>query len=160
MKFNFICGEGDPAYVQQLETRTKELSLNDSVEFVGRVDGAAKEEQFKKADLCIVPSFKENFCIVVAEALARGVPVIAGKGTPWSGIETNECGLWVDNDPQELAQAIDRASKMPLTAMGERGREWMEREYSWSTVARQMRNLYRSLIAEVTPAAETIKQNI
>jgi hypothetical protein len=34
--------------------------------------------------------------MVVAKSLARGVPVIASKGTPWSDLETHRCGLWVD----------------------------------------------------------------
>ena len=49
--------------------------------------------------------------MVVAEALAHGVPVIASKGTPWSGVEAHGCGLWVENDPATLAAAIERMSQ-------------------------------------------------
>jgi glycosyltransferase involved in cell wall biosynthesis len=123
-----------------------ELSLTDRVQFHGRVDGAEKEEQFKQADICVVPSFKENFCLVVAESLARAVPVIASTGTPWPGIETNGCGLWVSNEPAELAATIDLAATMPLPEMGQRGRAWMERDYSWSHVAELMSARYEALV--------------
>lgn len=150
-----ICGEGDAGYVRDLRTLASSLSLSNRVEFLGRVDGQAKEDQFQKADLCIVPSFKENFCLVVAESLARGVPVIASTGAPWPGIETNDCGLWVSNDPEELAKSINLATTLPLEEMGKRGRAWMEREYSWSSIAKEMSERYRSLINSSAQSART-----
>ena len=36
--------------------------------------------------------------MIIAEALVRGIPVIASKGTPWQDLETHNCGWWVDND--------------------------------------------------------------
>src|SRR5262249_10922099 len=96
--------------------------------------------------LCVVPSFTENFCNVIAESLARGVPVIASKGTPWQRVNEIGCGLWVDNDPESLAGAIQRARWMQLSEMGERGREWMQRDFSWPGVAEQMHRQYQTLL--------------
>lgn len=141
-----ICGAGDAGYQKQLQSLAQELGLNGRVEFHGRVEGQAKEQQFREADLCVVPSFKENFCLVVAEALARGVPVVASRGTPWQRLVEMRCGLWVDNSTEELSRAMDLAAKLPLLEMGNRGREWMGREYSWQTIAEQMLGQYRLLI--------------
>jgi glycosyltransferase involved in cell wall biosynthesis len=141
-----ICGDGDAGYQKHLHSLARELGLNGRVEFHGRVDGQAKEQQFREADLCVVPSFKENFCIVVAEALARGVPVVASRGTPWQRLVEMRCGLWVDNTTEELSKAMDLAAHLPLLEMGKRGREWMGREYSWQTIAEQMVGQYRLLI--------------
>lgn len=141
-----ICGDGDAAYQNQLESLARELELNGSVKFHGKVDGAEKEQQFREADLCVVPSFKENFCIVVAEALARELPVIASHGTPWQRLVEKECGLWVGNSSEELSAAMNLAASLPLTKMGKRGREWMGQEYSWPAIAQQMFRQYESLI--------------
>jgi len=141
-----ICGEGNTVYESYLRSQVAELKLTSRVQFRGRVDGEIKEQQFREADLCIAPSFKEAFCTVVLESLARGVPVIAGRGTPWQRVEEHGCGLWVENDPHELASAIDRAASMPLAEMGRRGREWMERDFSWPQVASEMLDQYRILI--------------
>jgi glycosyltransferase involved in cell wall biosynthesis len=73
------------------------------------------------------------------------VPVIASRGIPWQRIEEIGCGLWVNNDPEELARAIDRAAKMPLPAMGLNGHAWMQREYSWREVAEEMCDVYRRM---------------
>lgn len=141
-----ICGEGESQYEASLRALVEQLHLTRTVRFHGRVDGEAKEDRFRAADLCIAPSFKEAFCTVVLESLARAVPVIAGRGIPWERIEELGCGLWVDNSPSELARAIDRAATMPLADMGLRGRAWMQREYSWTDVAEEMCEVYRRMI--------------
>ncbi len=142
-----VCGEGDADYQARLKSLATELDLNGRVTFHGRVDGEAKERQFTQADLCVVPSFTENFCNVIAESLARGVPVVASKGTPWARVTEIDCGLWVDNDAATLAGAIRQMQAMPLREMGERGRQWMQREFSWPNVGEQMIQQYETLIA-------------
>jgi glycosyltransferase involved in cell wall biosynthesis len=133
-----ICGEGEPVYEARLRSLVTELKLDKVVRFHGRVDGELKEQHFRNADVCVAPSFKEAFCTVVLESLARAVPVIASHGIPWERVVEKGCGLWVGNEPEELAAAIDRAASMPLREMGHRGRAWMEQDYSWSQVAAEM----------------------
>jgi glycosyltransferase involved in cell wall biosynthesis len=137
-----IAGWGPPKYVAQLKEQIHALGLNERVEMLGPVLSEPKKELLERSDVALAPSFTENFAIVVAEALAHGVPVIASKGTPWSRLEEMKCGLWVDNDPESLAKAIRSISTMPLRDMGLRGREWMQNEFSWRSVTNQMLALY------------------
>jgi glycosyltransferase involved in cell wall biosynthesis len=65
-----------------------------------------------------------------AEALAHSLPLIAGKGTPWSGLEERGAGLWVENDAQSLARAIEKVAALPLPEMGARGRAWVKEAFS------------------------------
>jgi glycosyltransferase involved in cell wall biosynthesis len=140
-----IAGDGEPGYVQVLRARIDGLKLEERVKMIGAVNREAKQMLFENSDIVVVPSHTENFGMVVAEALAHGVPVIASKGTPWRRVEGMGCGLWVENDPESLAKAIERMSKMPLREMGQRAREWMEKEFSWSDRAQDMMKLYESL---------------
>jgi len=149
-----ICGDGQPEYSAKLRDLVAQLGLNDRVIFHGLVTDEAKESQFHQADVVVVPSFKEAFCMVVAEALAHGVPVIASRGTPWSRLEEMGCGLWVNNDASSLAEAITRAANMPRDEMGRRGREWMKREFSWPVIADQMVAQYRELVERNQPVSE------
>lgn len=143
-----IYGAGDVAYTASLNELAEHLGLlGKSVFFAGNVDGDAKSAAFHTADACVVPSHTENFCMVVAEALAHGVPVIASRGTPWAEVEEKGCGLWVGNSPASLAQAIARIRTMELFEMGKRGRAWMLREFSWDTMAKKMMGIYRSLVS-------------
>ena len=140
-----VCGEGEERYADHLKSLANSLNVSSRITFHGRVEGEPKEKQFANADLCVVPSFTENFCNVIAESLARGVPVIASKGTPWARVTEIGCGLWVDNDPETLADAIQQARSMPLREMGERGRAWMRQDFSWSIVGQQMVREYQAL---------------
>jgi glycosyltransferase involved in cell wall biosynthesis len=137
-----VCGTGDPIYVESLRSRVKTLALDKVVSFSGHVDGGKKRDAFYRADVCVIPSHSENFCLVVAEALAHGVPVIASTGTPWSAVTEQRCGYWVPNDPDSLAQALDSIRGEDLEGMGERGRGWMRREFGWPTIARRMHEIY------------------
>ncbi len=137
-----IAGEGSEAYTRTLQDLVSEQSLSSQVEFVGHVDNDQKRILFEQADVTVVPSYTENFGMVVAESLASGVPVIAGTGTPWKRMEAVGCGLWVNNDPETLALSLVRASSLNLNEMGDRGRRWMEEEFSWSAVAKKMTELY------------------
>jgi len=156
-----IAGSGDPRYVRQLENKMEEFgfgsqgrqagrseALSSSVTFIGEVTGGKKTTLFENADVVVAPSFTENFGMVVAEALAHGVPVIASTGTPWHRVEEIGCGLWVNNDPETLAKALDQINRMPMREMGQRGREWMQREFSWSDRAKDMSSLYHSLVSK------------
>lgn len=143
-----IYGTGDDLYVTKLHDLADSLGLLDkTVFFVGHVDGKRKDQAFYQSDVCIVPSHTECFCMVVAEALAHGVPVVASHGTPWAELEEKQCGLWVENSPESLAQAIIRIRAMELSEMGQRGRDWMKREFSWDTLAEEMMGIYRSLVS-------------
>lgn len=140
-----IYGAGDVAYSASLKELAGRLGLlGKSVFFAGNVGGAAKSAAFHTADVCVVPSHTENFCMVVAEALAHGVPVIASRGTPWAEVEKNQCGLWVENSVTSLGNAIRTIRYRDLAAMGLRGRRWMQSEFGWDAIARAMHQIYRT----------------
>jgi glycosyltransferase involved in cell wall biosynthesis len=141
-----IAGGGPERYIQALRSQAVTLGLDGEVRFAGEVHNRAKRVFFEGINLLVVPSHIENFALVVAEALASGIPVIASQGTPWAAVEEKGCGLWPKNSPADLAQAIQRMRYAPLAAMGARGREWMAADFSWSGAARAMCNTYSALV--------------
>ena len=142
-----IAGAGDPKYTDGLRIKVRDFGLSQTVKMVGEVRGDVKQNLFENADVVVVPSYTENFGMVVAEALAHGVPVIASKGTPWKRLEEIGCGVWVNNDPRSLAGAIEQMSNMPLRDMGQSGREWMAKEFSWVIRAKEMLACYDAVVS-------------
>jgi glycosyltransferase involved in cell wall biosynthesis len=138
-----IAGAGDAEYQHLLEQRVRARNLEDRVAFVGAVDEQSKAGLFARTDVLVLPSHTENFGMVVVEALARAVPVIAAKGTPWAAVEREGCGLWADNSPQRLAEAISLIHMADREAMGQRGRAWMQREFDWNAIAARMLEVYK-----------------
>jgi glycosyltransferase involved in cell wall biosynthesis len=143
-----IAGSGSSEYEAQLRREIDRLQLSKEVAMLGDIRGEEKRRMFEQTDVVVVPSFTENFAIVVAEALAHGAAVIASTGTPWKEVERLGCGLWVNNDPASLADAISKMDSMPLAEMGERGRRWMAVDFSWEKCASEMIALYRNILTQ------------
>lgn len=119
------------------------------VNFEPPIASAEKYCWLNRCDLVVLPSHGENFGLVVAEALAHGIPVIASTGTPWRGIADHGCGWWVDNDVASLRSTLLAATSLEetqLLEMGRRGREWMIQDFSWWSVADRMLAVYRWLL--------------
>ncbi|MGN9768747.1 glycosyltransferase family 4 protein [Micromonospora sp. SD12] len=67
----------DPGFVAALRRRVGGRGLADRVRLVGPRTGAALDAAYAAADLLVLPSRRETYGMVVTEALARGVPVLA-----------------------------------------------------------------------------------
>ena len=141
-----IAGHGSPAYQQSLEQLVHTLHLDGRVLFAGQVGEGAKGDLFAHSDLLILPSHSENFGLVVAEALAHGVPVVASRGTPWRDVERVGCGRWVDNAPPTLAAAMRELAQSSLCDRGLAGRHWIEREFAWPAIAARMSEQYSAMV--------------
>jgi glycosyltransferase involved in cell wall biosynthesis len=67
----------DPAFAQAMRRRSQEAGLGERVQFTGPRTGAALDRSYAAADVMVLASRAETYGMVVAEALARGLPVIA-----------------------------------------------------------------------------------
>jgi glycosyltransferase involved in cell wall biosynthesis len=141
-----ICGDGDQRYVKALRELVQTRGLTNRITFRGWVNEDAKCQAFQQSDMFVLPSFSENFGMVVAESLAHGVPVVVSNQTPWGEIEAKGCGRFVANDADSLRSAIDELGHRDLATAGEKGRQWMRESFSWTKIASDMVELYRSLL--------------
>lgn len=153
-----IAGPGDFAYVRDIQKMSASLRLQ-RVYFSGPAYGADKAKAYRSADLFVLPTNSENFGMVVAEALAYGLPAVVTQGAPWSGLEQMSCGWWIPADTKSLTVALRAALSQDaagLAAMGNRGRDWMGNSFSWSTVGDLMRRAY-FWILEGGPTPEFVR---
>jgi len=140
-----IVGPAEAGHDRELQALAKTLGLA-GVSIGNPVFGDVKQAEYRHADIFVLPTLNDNFGVAVAEALAAGTPVISTKGAPWSGLESEGCGWWVDHGVEPLAAALAEAMARPcnlLKEMGAKGRAWMARDYSWERVAREMLAVYR-----------------
>jgi glycosyltransferase involved in cell wall biosynthesis len=147
-----LVGPDSDGYLGQLKVSVERLGAK-RVDFRGEVKGDEKWAAYRAADLFVLPSHSENFGVSVAEALASGLPAVVSKGAPWSGLEANGAGWWVDTSVEGLSRAFDHSMSLPVYAlqdMGRRGRAWMERQFSWERIASQMAETYRWMLGEGT----------
>ncbi len=140
-----IVGPDEGGHAAAVQARIDALGLGNAVTISGPVYGPEKGTLFAAASLFILPSLTENFGIVVAEALAYGVPVITTVGTPWSELPERDCGWWVRPDHDSLVAVITEATQTSpdrLRDMGLRGRALVEEKYQWPSVRDAMRAAY------------------
>ena len=149
-----IAGPDENGHQQEVQREITAAGLNDIFEFIGSVEGERKTQLFRDASLFILPTYSENFGIVVAEALASGTPVITTKGTPWEGLVTHNCGWWVDIGVDPLAVAVSQATSLSdaeRNAMGQRGHEYVVSEFSWDGIGKMMVAFYDWILNGGTP---------
>ena len=153
-----IVGPAELGHDRDLEALGASLNLR-RMSIEGPAYGPARLAAYHEADLFVLSTRHENFANTVSEALAAGVPVISSKGAPWAGLETQNCGWWIDHGPEPLAAALSAALALPhetLRAMGAKGRAWMARDFSWNRVADDMLAVY-AWLAEGADRPNTVR---
>ena len=89
---------GDDGYETFLKKKIEKLSLLNSVFLIGSVNHKDKCKLLSNCSVFTLASKFESFGIVIAEALASGVPVIISNKMPWKDIEKNNCGIFTENN--------------------------------------------------------------
>ncbi len=91
-----------------LTARVRDLGLAECVQCLGPIRGEAKERLLRRADVFVLPSYREGMPVSILEAFAHGLPVIATRvGSIDEIIEQGEQGLLVSpGAPQDLAAAM------------------------------------------------------
>lgn len=99
--------DADPAYAATV--REALAAGGRGVSVAGAVDDAALSGLYRSSDLFVLPSRYEGYGMVFAEALAHGLPVIAGSTGPVPDLVGPEAGLLMPpGDPGALSGALDR----------------------------------------------------
>jgi glycosyltransferase involved in cell wall biosynthesis len=144
-----VAGPDECGHLAIIKERISDYNLDSVFEFVGPVYEKTKEILYRNADIFVLPTFSENFGIVIPEAMSYGLPVITTKGAPWEELKASQSGWWVDIGVNSLAVAIDEAttiSDKQRFLMGKNGRLLVEKKYSWEESIRKTMALYEWLL--------------
>jgi len=132
-----ILGDGNDR--SQLEQQVAGLGIAGKVEFAGYVNHAEGARRMRDADIFVLPSLRECGGVVMLEAMAVGLPVVAAN---WAGPAvhvTDETGIRVTTESHQayvdgLADAIIKLAKSPelRQKMGEAGKQRvLVGDYDW-----------------------------
>ncbi|GAB2862219.1 glycosyltransferase family 4 protein [Streptomyces deserti] len=132
---------GDGELRGRLQEQAGRLGLV-NVEFSGGLLGADLVKAYADADAFVLASDKEGMPLVVLEAMAAGLPVVA-TDVPGTRELVRGTGLLTAPEPAALAAALDSvAADLALRARLARAGAEHARAYSWETVARQVEDVY------------------
>lgn len=146
-----IVGTDADGYQRVVEEAVRKKSLQNDFVFTGPLMDDDKWQAYARADLFVLPTYSENFGIVVPEALYAGVPVITTKGTPWAELEFYRCGRWIDLGVEPLVLALREMISITdeqRAAMGARGQTLVKERYTWPAIGRKMAQDYAELLGQ------------
>jgi glycosyltransferase involved in cell wall biosynthesis len=108
-----IVGEGRDR--PRLEAKAKFLDIAEYVQFIGFAPESEKADYYRLADVFVMPSRGEGFGIVLLEAMACGVPVVASKMDGGrEAVRDGALGILVDpENPEHVKQGILEALQRP-----------------------------------------------
>lgn len=154
-----IAGDPNGDYLDRMRNLAAELRV-ERVTFDCPVSEQRKWELYRNADLYVLATRGDNWAVSVSDALSFGVPAIVSKEAPWHGLESNGAGWWIDLSVDALSDCLRHAMDQEdhvLKAMGQRGRQWMMREFSWMGVGEKMKATYQWLLTGGSAPAWVVK---
>ncbi|MCW2950247.1 MAG: glycosyl transferase group 1 [Thermoleophilia bacterium] len=120
------------------------------VEMLGVLPSDALRQQYDRATMLVMPSLREGFGVVALEAMAHGVPVIAGSvGGLAALVQHEHTGLHVaPGSADELRAAVERLRDDPTLRgrLGEAARKEARENYSWLHVTQQLIMAFRDAV--------------
>lgn len=148
--FFTLIGEGMD--FEAIKNYANELQLNDCVEFTGLLQGDELARKLAVADALVLFSNYENMPVVILEALACGIPVVASRvgGIPEMLDQTN--GLLVQaGDEDALAAALIQMAATYTTYDPAKLRQMVEDRYGMEAVGLQLDSWYNQILQTKAP---------
>lgn len=155
-----VVGPDQDGHQAELTREINQLGLADVFEFLGPMTDIGKWHAYANAELFILPTYSENFGVVVAEAMAAGLPVITTKGTPWKLLEEERCGWWVDVGARPLANALKAATTISDSEryeMGKRGKRAAYDLFDWNEIGQSMSDVYQWVLGNLHERPDCIR---
>jgi glycosyltransferase involved in cell wall biosynthesis len=143
-----VAGDGEAEYVNALKASIQARGGDDRVIFSGWLGGAAKLAALQNASLLALTSRQENFGLVVAEAMACGVPVLVSEHVNLADEIFKAKTGWVVRLERSdlvagLAEAID--DETLRRACGKRAFDFARTQFRWSHIAAALLNVYAAV---------------
>lgn len=143
-----IAGTGKKQYLNKLKKKASLIS-NKQIFFIGFVDGMAKNALFSNSNMFILPSYSENFGIVVIEALSAGLPVaISDKVGIADDVRKANAGIVFHLNKEEIRESIEilMKNKKLSRLFVKNGKRLVNLTYNWEKISQIQLEIYKKII--------------
>lgn len=134
---------------EELEQQSKKLGISDRVKFLGRLSREEMQEEMQGANCFVLSTRYEAFGVVLIEAMATGLPVIATRSGGPDSIVNRDNGLLVEREnADELAGAMEQIMAHIHEYPADRIRTQTLQKYGDASVMEQYNHLFIHLLNE------------
>jgi glycosyltransferase involved in cell wall biosynthesis len=164
-----IAGPDQIGWQNNLETIAVKLGVADRIAWTGMLKDALKWGAFATSEIFVLPSHQENFGIVVAEALACGLPaIISDKVNIWREIESYQAGFVGDDTVAGTTASLRRwlaLGEQEIADVRRRGRKCFDEQFNMDVTGKRLMEIVESLArsnprtAPSSPAALPAEEN-
>jgi len=140
---------GDGTEKEKLESLVKKLKMENKVRFLGQVPNKKIPEYLSAADCFVLPSLSEGFGIVILEAMAANIPVVATRiGGILDIIEHGETGVLVEpKNPDGIAEALYKiCSQLEFAKNLAQNAKTNLDKYDWNNIVQKINLIYQNLV--------------
>ncbi|TCK19045.1 glycosyltransferase involved in cell wall biosynthesis [Thiogranum longum] len=138
---------GDGPLLENAKELAAELGI--TVQFLGHVDKAQLPDLYQSAKVFVLPSSRENFPVVLLEALAAGCAIITTHGSGCSEV-VGEAGILVESgSPQALRLALEEllADESQIEMLRRKSLQQVEK-FTWQHISGKYEALYHQLLLQ------------
>lgn len=140
-----LVGQGRRA--REYESLARALGVSERCRFLGQVSHEEVAELMARADAFVLPSLAETFGVVLAEAMAAGLPVVATRCGGPEEIVTPDVGVLVERaNSAALADGIEDVLSRPEEFPEEVLRAAAENRYGQVSIAHKLLSIYRQVV--------------
>jgi glycosyltransferase involved in cell wall biosynthesis len=142
---------GDGPARGELEQQVKRLGLSSHVFFLGGLARDDVADELARADVFVLPSIYETFGVVIIEALAMGVPVVATRCGGPDSIINNKNGLLVKVDDQNaLTSALHWMYEQRESYDSSAIRHFCRDNFGEQEIVRQLKHIYQDVVVDAS----------
>lgn len=145
-----VAGPDNIGFLPTVKNFFAEAGCLEDVTFTGMLTGQMKYAALSAAEIYVAPSYSEGFSMSVLEGMASGLPCVITTGCNFPEAGAAGAAHVVPPTVDAIAGAMqDCLSDLPAAeAMGQRARQFVFDNYSWSVVAQQMASVYRWVLGQ------------
>jgi glycosyltransferase involved in cell wall biosynthesis len=138
---------GDGPLADDLKSVTKDLDIENSVQFLGHVSREDVYSVLERSTIGVFPSWCEGFCVAAVESMAAGLPVVVSDIEVLREVVGNP-GIFADpDDPVAFAEAIDDLIQHPKKRekLGREAKNRARSKFPLKRTAQIYSNLYKKI---------------
>jgi glycosyltransferase involved in cell wall biosynthesis len=144
-----LAGDGHKDYIVKLKEKTKELGINENINWIGQVDNTSKFNLLANHDILVLTSLTESFANIVIESLSVGTSVLVSNQVGLADyVRKNDLGYVTRLEPKDIANQLTLAyqSESYLKEIRTKAPDMIRKDFNKVSLAKQYIQLYRKVL--------------